>query len=248
MATPQRRAHALTSLAATPRLARPLGPRPSYVQTGVKTGPAARIRLRAGSAIECVVADRRRRGPRARRQRVCLDAPGAGGGPRRAIEPRDRHGRRARSRAGAGADGGAAGAIDGVGTERRRSQARRASGQRPLAPSAHGRAFWSRSRGGLVFTATNLPAPPDGKVYQLWFVTTVAVSAGLLQPDESGQVSMVAPTDRSMGEPVAMAVTLEPAGGVPHPLGRSIWSGSRPQASDGLRASGFGLQDLHSEH
>ena len=29
----------------------------------------------------------------------------------------------------------------------------------PSAPNARGRAFWSRAR-GLVFTATNLPAPP----------------------------------------------------------------------------------------
>jgi anti-sigma-K factor RskA len=37
----------------------------------------------------------------------------------------------------------------------------------PAAPQASARAFWSRSR-GLVFTASNLPAPPPGRAYQLW--------------------------------------------------------------------------------
>ncbi|MBI1875126.1 MAG: anti-sigma factor [Acidobacteria bacterium] len=86
------------------------------------------------------------------------------------------------------------------------------------AAAAAGRAFWSRSR-GLVFTATNLPALPAGKVYQLWVVTpTAPVSAGLLHPDDQGRVTTVAQTDPAIS-PVAMAVTLEPEGGVPSPTG-----------------------------
>jgi anti-sigma-K factor RskA len=92
------------------------------------------------------------------------------------------------------------------------------------AAAAAGRAFWSRSR-GLVFTATNLPALPAGKVYQLWVVTpTAPVSAGLLRPDDRGRVTIVAQTDPAI-TPVAMAVTLEPEGGVPSPTGEKYLIG-----------------------
>jgi len=89
----------------------------------------------------------------------------------------------------------------------------------PVAPRASGRAFLSRSR-GLVFTASDLPPAPPGKTYQLWVVTAQApVSAGLLDLDQSGRVAQQFPTPPDLGAPVAVAVTLEPAGGVPAPTG-----------------------------
>ncbi len=92
------------------------------------------------------------------------------------------------------------------------------------AASAAGRAFWSRSR-GLVFTATNLPQLPAGKIYQLWVVTpTAPVNAGLLRPDEQGRVTTVVETDPLIA-PVAMAVTIEPEGGVPSPTGEKYLIG-----------------------
>ena len=54
------------------------------------------------------------------------------------------------------------------------------------APDASARALWSRAR-GMVFTASNLPALPAGRVYQVWVVTAQApISAGLLTPDPGG--------------------------------------------------------------
>jgi anti-sigma-K factor RskA len=89
----------------------------------------------------------------------------------------------------------------------------------PAAPTASARAFWSRSR-GLVITATNLPALPAGRIYQLWFVTAGApVSAGLLTPDDRGRLTTTLDTPPNVPEPVALAVTLEPAGGRPAPTG-----------------------------
>ena len=90
----------------------------------------------------------------------------------------------------------------------------------PAAPSASARVFWSRSR-GLVFTASNLPALPAGRVYQLWVLTDqpAPISAGLLTPDLDGRVTAVFPTSRDLPRPVAMAVTLEPDGGVLSPTG-----------------------------
>jgi anti-sigma-K factor RskA len=89
----------------------------------------------------------------------------------------------------------------------------------PAAPTAAARAFWSRSR-GLVFTGTNLPQLPPGRTYQLWVVTAQApISAGLLTPDSQGGVSGTFATPVDIPAPVAMAVTIEPAGGVPAPTG-----------------------------
>ena len=90
----------------------------------------------------------------------------------------------------------------------------------PAAPSASARAFWSRSR-GLVFTASNLPKPPPGRAYQLWVLTAqpAPMSAGMLTLDASGRVNATIATPVDMPAPVAMAVTLEPEGGVPAPTG-----------------------------
>ena len=89
----------------------------------------------------------------------------------------------------------------------------------PVSPNASARAFWSRSR-GMVFNASNLPPLPAGRSYQLWVVTAQApLSAGLLTPDATGNVSDYFSTPPDIPQPVAMAVTIEPAGGVPAPTG-----------------------------
>jgi anti-sigma-K factor RskA len=96
----------------------------------------------------------------------------------------------------------------------------------PAAPQARARAFWSRSR-GLVLTASNLPPPPPGRVYQLWVVTADRpISAGLLEPNASGDVTATIQTPADLPTPVAMAVTLEPAGGVPLPTGERYLLGT----------------------
>ena len=96
----------------------------------------------------------------------------------------------------------------------------------PVAPQASARAFWSRSR-GMVFTASNLPPLPPGRTYQLWVVTTQApISAGLLSPDAAGNVSDTFSTPQDIPQPVAIAVTIEPAGGVPAPTGERYLIGT----------------------
>jgi len=90
----------------------------------------------------------------------------------------------------------------------------------PTAPQASARALWSRVR-GMVFTASNLPPLPAGRVYQVWVVTGPApVSAGLLNPDASGGGLTFFSTPPDIPPPMAVAVTLEPAGGVPAPTGQ----------------------------
>ncbi len=96
----------------------------------------------------------------------------------------------------------------------------------PAAPSAAARAFWSRSH-GLVFTASDLPSLPPGRTYQLWVVTAQApISAGLVRPDATGRVTAVFQTPPDIPQPVAMAVTLEPEGGMAAPTGTQYVGGT----------------------
>jgi len=93
---------------------------------------------------------------------------------------------------------------------------------RPVAPQASARAYWSRSR-GLVFTASNLPALPPGRVYQLWVLPaqpSPPISVGwLLKPDASGRANVLFDTPPDLPKPQKIAVTIEPEGGVPAPTG-----------------------------
>jgi anti-sigma-K factor RskA len=93
------------------------------------------------------------------------------------------------------------------------------SGRGP-APRSAGRAFWSRSR-GLVFTASNLPALPAGKIYQVWVLTKQPgpISAGLFRPDPGGNTRTIFQTPVDLPQPTGMAGTIEPEGGVPQPTG-----------------------------
>jgi anti-sigma-K factor RskA len=96
----------------------------------------------------------------------------------------------------------------------------------PVAPLARARALWSRNR-GMIFSVSNLPTAPEGRVYQVWVVTANApISAGLLIPDASGAGSAYFATSPDIPPPVAVAVTLEPAGGVPAPTGEQYLVGT----------------------
>jgi anti-sigma-K factor RskA len=95
----------------------------------------------------------------------------------------------------------------------------------PSAPQSRARAFWSRT-GGLVFTASNLPPLPAGRTYQVWIVTPDApVSAGLLKPGEKGDVHAVFTAPRDVARVAAVAVTVEPEGGVTAPTGEKYLVG-----------------------
>jgi anti-sigma-K factor RskA len=97
----------------------------------------------------------------------------------------------------------------------------------PDAPKASGRAYWSRAR-GMVFSAAALPPPPAGRTYQVWVVTSAPapISAGLIEPDTSGHVNEVFATPPDIPQPIAVAVTLEPAGGVASPTGPKVLVGT----------------------
>ena len=99
------------------------------------------------------------------------------------------------------------------------------------APNAGARAYFSRTR-GVYFVAADLPSIPADKAYQLWFVPPAGrgnpVSAFVFKPDQSGGAAFIAEVQSTMPDPGALAVTLEPAGGVPAPTGEMYLVGPLP--------------------
>ena len=66
--------------------------------------------------------------------------------------------------------------------------------------------------------SADLPPPPEGKVYQLWFVTPEAkISAGLINLHDDGHGFTVVQVPPNINEVTAAAITLEPEGGSPQP-------------------------------
>jgi hypothetical protein len=92
-----------------------------------------------------------------------------------------------------------------------------------------GHVLWNERKKAWLFYAFGLPQPPEGKEYQVWFMTEKEgpVSAGLFVPDQTGTGSVLAtPPPRLFGKITAAAVTLEPAGGLPKPSGEMYLRGS----------------------
>ena len=93
-----------------------------------------------------------------------------------------------------------------------------------VAPGASGRAFLSRST-GLVFAASDLPALPAGRTYQLWYLQPnhpnglPPVSAGLVRPDDTGRVATAFDVPANAGTPAGLALSIEPEGGLDQPSG-----------------------------
>ena len=85
------------------------------------------------------------------------------------------------------------------------------------APNSSARVYWDVQSNRWVVSA-DLPPIPDGKVYQLWFVTpTAKISAGLIKPDKTGHGFAVVQVPASAAPLAAAAITLEPEGGSTEP-------------------------------
>jgi len=94
-------------------------------------------------------------------------------------------------------------------------------------PQAQGRIIWNARAGGLL-VAADLPAPPEGKVYELWAIAGgKPLPAGLFTVDAEGKGRLaIAPLAGAAAVDV-FAVTLEPEGGVPAPTGPMVLASAR---------------------
>lgn len=101
-----------------------------------------------------------------------------------------------------------------------------------LAPSAKAAKWWAdvkyNSRLGMVCYSGDLPAPPPHMEYQMWIVPMVGppINAGVFMPAafSGGHMCMA-----KMPEGVScksFAVTIEPMGGMPHPTGPMVLTGT----------------------
>lgn len=103
---------------------------------------------------------------------------------------------------------------------------------RPAAPS--GRMFWDPATDRWTFFAHNLPAVREGREYQLWLITTDQrkIPAGTFRPDASGGAVVQATFALAADSLGAVAVTEEPAGGLPQPSGAVIVAGAAAAAEE----------------
>jgi anti-sigma-K factor RskA len=83
---------------------------------------------------------------------------------------------------------------------------------------AYAQILFSRSR-GMVFSASRLEQPGEGRTYQLWFLTRgEPVNGGLITPDSAGRVTLATDTPIPVeGRLVGAVVTVEAAGGGARP-------------------------------
>ncbi|HEY0016740.1 MAG TPA: anti-sigma factor [Longimicrobium sp.] len=97
---------------------------------------------------------------------------------------------------------------------------------RPAAPS--GRMFWDPSTNRWTFFAHNLPAVREGREYQLWLITAdqQKIPAGTFRPDAGGSAIVQATYALPADALAAVAVTEEPAGGLPQPTGEILIVGA----------------------
>jgi len=89
-------------------------------------------------------------------------------------------------------------------------------GQDP-APNSTAKVYWDVQANRWVVTA-ELPPPPEGKVYQVWAVTSQAkISAGLIRADKGGHGFSTFELPAGIDQLEAVAITLEPDGGSAQP-------------------------------
>jgi len=93
-----------------------------------------------------------------------------------------------------------------------------------LPPQPQGKAIYVRSSGMLVFLASNMPAIPPQKAYELWLIPTsgAPIPAGLFKPDAHGAATVIKPPLPTGVEAKTFAITVEPETGSSAPTSRPI--------------------------
>ncbi len=82
-------------------------------------------------------------------------------------------------------------------------------------PQPQGKAIYVRDRSSLVFLASNMPALPAQKAYELWLIPTkgAPIPAGVFKPDAHGSATVIQPPLPAGVEAKAFAITIEPEQG-----------------------------------
>jgi anti-sigma-K factor RskA len=89
------------------------------------------------------------------------------------------------------------------------------------------RMFWAQATNTWTMFAHDLPVPASGRTYQLWLITRDGqrISAGTFTPDQAGNAVVSAQYPLAADALNMIAVTEEPAGGMPQPTGEVVIAG-----------------------
>ena len=95
-------------------------------------------------------------------------------------------------------------------------------------PQPQGKAIYVRGSGTLVFLASNMPAIPTQKIYELWLIPTsgAPIPAGLFRPNARGTAAVIRPPLPIGIEAKTFAITIEPESGSSAPTSQIIMVGS----------------------
>lgn len=96
-------------------------------------------------------------------------------------------------------------------------------------PQPQGRAIYVARSGTLVFLASNMPALPPHKTYELWLIPTsgAPIPAGLFRPNAQGSAAVVKPQLPVGVEAKTFAITVEPESGSAAPTSQPIMVGTQ---------------------
>lgn len=88
--------------------------------------------------------------------------------------------------------------------------------------------FWDKTDNSWSFYAHHLPDAPRGKTYQIWLLTATGekISAGTFTPASDSSAEYHATYSLPPNALKGVAVSEEPAGGVPQPTGRIVLLGA----------------------
>jgi anti-sigma-K factor RskA len=101
------------------------------------------------------------------------------------------------------------------------------AGQGP-GEGAAAKAFVDPENRRLFLYVYNLPPPPTGQTYQLWLIVggSPPVSMGVFGVETDGSARLDTASVPAFSGEVTVAVTIEPAGGVPQPTGPMVLVGT----------------------
>jgi anti-sigma-K factor RskA len=95
-------------------------------------------------------------------------------------------------------------------------------------PQPQGKAFYLKDRSRLLFLASNMPALPPRKAYELWLIPTTGspIPAGVFKPDARGSGTVVNPPLPPGAQAKAFAITVEDEAGSPVPTSPVVMVGA----------------------
>ena len=86
-------------------------------------------------------------------------------------------------------------------------------------PQPQGKAIYVRDKARLIFVASDMPALPPQKTYELWLIPVqgAPIPAGVFKPDARGSAIVIHPPLPAGVEAKAFAITVEPEAGSSSP-------------------------------